>query len=473
MDYPQAAGGSGPIAAGTVITSNRTIYVYATNTSNCVAENSFSIIINAKPAAPALDIIQPTCAVTTGTISITAPTGAGFSYSIDGINYTNTNGIFSNVSSGNYNVTVKNSSGCISAATPATINAALLLPRLVVNDPAGVCSGSNVDITVPAITAGSDAGLNYTYWMDAAASIPLNNPNAVTTSGTYYIKAVNQAGCSTIAPVKVVVNQPPTVVFKESGSICAGSNINLNVTLTGTAPFKFTYTDGTNLFTTGLIPTSNYQFNVSPAINTTYTINNLTDAYCSSTGNLSAAVITVVQPVQPVRYPTVISPVATDTVLTARNLGIGYTYNWIPPIGLSSNSIINPVFNYDKPVEYIIQITSPEGCLVIDTILVKVTTLAGPPVGTADIFVPKAWSPNGDGHNDKLFAYPLNIRELKYFKVFNRWGQLVFETNSFNQGWDGIFNGKPQVMDVYTWIAEGISFGGQTIKRSGNSLLLR
>jgi hypothetical protein len=43
---------------------------------------------------------------------------------------------------------------------------------------------------------------------------------------------------------------------------------------------------------------------------------------------------------------------------------------------------------------------------------------------------------------------------LKYFRVFNRWGQLVFETNIIGQGWDGVFNGKPQVMDVYTWTLE-------------------
>jgi gliding motility-associated-like protein len=66
-----------------------------------------------------------------------------------------------------------------------------------------------------------------------------------------------------------------------------------------------------------------------------------------------------------------------------------------------------------------------------------------------------------------------NIRELKYFRVFNRWGQLVFETNSIGIGWDGMFKGKPQVMDVYTWTAEAVGVSGKTIKRMGNSVLLR
>ena len=69
--------------------------------------------------------------------------------------------------------------------------------------------------------------------------------------------------------------------------------------------------------------------------------------------------------------------------------------------------------------------------------------------------------------------YLLCIRELKYFRVFNRWGQLVFETNVLLQGWDGIFKGIPQVMDTYTWTLEATGEDGKYFKRSGNSVLVR
>jgi gliding motility-associated-like protein len=130
------------------------------------------------------------------------------------------------------------------------------------------------------------------------------------------------------------------------------------------------------------------------------------------------------------------------------------------------------VFTYTKPTEYLISITSDVGCTVTDTLLVKINPVQAPPI-IEDIFVPKAWSPNGDGHNDKLYPIPVNIRELKFFRIFNRWGQLVYETNALGLGWDGIFNGKPQVMDVYTWTAEAIGISGKVIKKSGNSVLLR
>jgi gliding motility-associated-like protein len=141
-------------------------------------------------------------------------------------------------------------------------------------------------------------------------------------------------------------------------------------------------------------------------------------------------------------------------------------------VGLSSPFIINPVFNYDRQTEYLINITRDNGCITVDTVLVKI--IAVPPTNVrSDLFVPKAWTPNRDGHNDKLFPLTVNIRELKYFRVFNRWGQLVFETNMIGQGWDGIFQGKPAVMDVYTWTVEAIGVDGKYIKKAGNSVLIR
>ncbi len=135
-------------------------------------------------------------------------------------------------------------------------------------------------------------------------------------------------------------------------------------------------------------------------------------------------------------------------------------------VGLSFATVYNPVFNYNKDNEYTITISSPLGCKVVDTLLVRISI-------ESDLFVPKAWSPNNDGHNDKLYPLTRNIREIIYFRIFNRWGQLMFETNKLGDGWDGIFRGKPQISDVYTWTVEAVGLDGKYYKRSGNSVLLR
>ena len=121
-------------------------------------------------------------------------------------------------------------------------------------------------------------------------------------------------------------------------------------------------------------------------------------------------------------------------------------------------------------MQYLIKMTSEQGCITIDTALVTINPLAG--VGPT-MFVPKAWSPNGDGHNDYLFPLAVNIKELKYFRIFNRWGNLMFESTELLKGWDGQFNGKQQPMDVYTWILEATGINGEKIKLMGNSVLLR
>jgi gliding motility-associated-like protein len=283
---------------------------------------------------------------------------------------------------GTYAVTLTNSVNCDSIASLQLYLKPI--PLFVINQPAPACAPATVNLTDPAITAGSDVGLVLTYWMDPAATIPLVNPASVSVTGTYYVNALAPNGCSVTRPVAV------------------------NVLI-------FAYIGG-------------------------------------------------------VRYTTINAVMNSPTQLNARSLGV--SYSWSPPNGLSSSTIQNPFYNYDRQTEYRISITRDNGCITIDTLLVKVIA-AVPPVVKSDLFVPRAWSPNNDGHNDKLFPLTVDIKELKYFRVFNRWGQLVFETNSIGKGWDGIFNGKPQMIDSYSWTAEAIGEDGKTIRKSGSSLLIR
>jgi len=137
---------------------------------------------------------------------------------------------------------------------------------------------------------------------------------------------------------------------------------------------------------------------------------------------------------------------------------------------INFNDIKNPTFNYNQQTQYTITMTPADGtCPTVDTLLVTLSTQT---IQSA-LDVPNAWSPNGDGHNDRLYPLTIKIKELKYFRVYNRWGQLMFETHTLGQGWDGTFNGQPQVMDVYTWIVEATGEDGVHYKKAGNSILMR
>jgi gliding motility-associated-like protein len=305
-----------------------------------------------------------------------------------------------------------------------------------------------------------------------ANQVPYNwNGTNYNASGTYTFTTINAAGCDSIATLNLTVKNPPTATLAGGGTICKGASISLPITLTGTAPFSITYSDGTSTHTVSPISSSSYQLVVSPAANATYTISNVSDASCTSNVTNGSAVVTIIPPIPAVRYPTITTTANKATPVAARALGNNYTYQWNPPVGLNAYTVIGPVFSYDRTTEYTIAITNDKGCTVTDTLLVKINPVQAPL--PEDIYVPKAWSPNNDGHNDKLYPLTENIRELKFFRVFNRWGQLVFETNTIGVGWDGMFKGKPQVMDVYAWTAEAVGVSGTVIKRSGNSVLLR
>jgi len=264
-----------------------------------------------------------------------------------------------------------------------------------------------------------------------------------------------------------------TASITEPSTVCLGFTKTISIHLTGTGPWTVVYTDGSNNYTLNGIFSTPYQLNVTPTATTTYSILSVNDGKCTNSNVNSSVTITVLPAQKGVRYPTVRTAPNTNTPLSARTIASGNTYLWNPNVGLNNYQVQNPIFNYNQDTEYTIRIRTNNGCDAVDTLMVVLRELGQAPDIKSNIFVPKAWSPNGDGHNDKLFPLTVNIKELYYFRIFNRWGQLVFETNVIGNGWDGIFKGQPQVSDVYTWTLEAIGQDGKQYKRSGNSVLLR
>ncbi|MFI5139641.1 MAG: T9SS type B sorting domain-containing protein, partial [Sphingobacteriales bacterium] len=393
--------------------------------------------------------------------------------------------------SGTYTFTITNAAGCdsiailvlnVSDTATSTTNVKLCSNQLpyLWNGINYNVSGSYTFTTTSSTGCDSIATLNLTIssvltvTIDTAVSanaIPFTwNGININSAGSYPFTTTSSAGCDSITTLNVTVEALPTATISGGGTVCAGSSVKLFVALTGTAPFQFTYTDGRRVQRVSSIFSSPYELDVFVEDTTTFTITSVSDANYSKVADNSSTTVNVIPAIPGIRYPTIITDPNVATQLSARSLSGYNTYQWNPPVGLNSYSVIDPVFNYNKRTEYTITMTSDIGCAVTDTQLVNIKS---PALLIEDLFVPKAWSPNGDGHNDKLYGIPVNIRELRFFRIFNRWGQLVFETNTLGFGWDGIFKGKPQVMDVYTWTAEAIGLSGKVIKKSGNSVLLR
>lgn len=148
----------------------------------------------------------------------------------------------------------------------------------------------------------------------------------------------------------------------------------------------------------------------------------------------------------------------------------GISYAWTPTTGLSDPSIANPIASFPDAVDsitYSVRVTVTQGCYAVDQVHVRIFK------GSPEIFVPSAFTPNDDKKNDVLRPIPIGIVKLLFFKVYNRWGQMVFSTNEIGKGWDGIFNGNRQSSGTYVYLTEGIDFKGFTIFRKGTSVLIR
>lgn len=142
-------------------------------------------------------------------------------------------------------------------------------------------------------------------------------------------------------------------------------------------------------------------------------------------------------------------------------------YLWSPPTGLNNPDIANPVALLAESQQYILKVQSAAGCSSTDTINVTVYKVK------PDLYVPDAFTPNGDGKNDIFRPIPIGMKSLKFFKVYNRLGQLIYSTNIINQGWDGTFKGAPQDPGVFVWMAQGVDYLGKIIFKKGSVTLIR
>ena len=145
----------------------------------------------------------------------------------------------------------------------------------------------------------------------------------------------------------------------------------------------------------------------------------------------------------------------------------GVTYLWTPSTWLNNPTIANPIALPEKDITYNLQVTSVAGCQKSDTIHIKLYKV--PP----SFYVPSAFSPNNDNNNDILKPILLGMRTLNYFKVYDRWGKLIFSTSTKGQGWDGTLQGNPQDPGTYVWMAAGETYTNELIVRKGYVVLVR
>ena len=148
----------------------------------------------------------------------------------------------------------------------------------------------------------------------------------------------------------------------------------------------------------------------------------------------------------------------------------GLSYIWSPNVGLQAANQRSPLAKYTlldpNKINYTITIKDSSGCVIKDNQEVWV-------FDKSEVYVPTAFSPNGDGANDVLLPFYINIAKLNYFRIYDRWGKLIFETNNLTESWNGLVNGKQAPLETYAWNIACVDADGKLLLRKGMVTMIR
>jgi gliding motility-associated-like protein len=173
----------------------------------------------------------------------------------------------------------------------------------------------------------------------------------------------------------------------------------------------------------------------------------------------------------PVQNPITI-PVGTSTPLAMNYTGTITSYNWIPTTRLNCTDCPTPTANPQYTTKYTVEIADRYGCKNAGDITVVVVC------GKENITIPNTFSPNGDGRNEMFYPKGTGLFRIKSMRIFNRWGEIVFEKNEFtandaSAGWNGTFKGRPASPDTYIYTMEILCENNTIVPVKGNVTLLR
>lgn len=455
--------GTVTLISANAIAQSGTYYIKGTPTTGCSAVVPVQVIIN---PAPALVVNNPTAVCAPSLIDITrneitagSDNNLRFNYYIDAaLNAEIGNPAQINNSGTYYIRATSNVTGCRSSL-PVSVTVNPIPSGQLQTPPVNfICENSTLTLT-------ASGSANY-QWLRNGQTIPgaTTATYDAATAGTYTVRFTSAQGCTRQASENIVLEllSQPIVDFTVTNACVGVSAAFQNRSQTNNAGginWLWEFGDGSssNQFSTlyAYLTPGVYQVRLTAS-----------NPNCSVSASKTMEYV-VRTATRSVRYPDVETLRGVAVTVNARS-NIGNQYLWSPVAGVNQPTIASPIIKVNETTLYTVAITSDIGCVTTDTVLIKI-------IPGTDIFVPQGFTPNNDGQNDRLFPILVGMRQLNYFKVFNRWGNMIFSTNSATpaEGWNGVYLGALQPTGAYTWIAEAVDLQGSVVRRTGTVMLLR
>ncbi len=449
--------GSGTTATFNGLTAGVSYLFTVTNSQSCTSDFSTSATIaNALtiPPVPTATVVQPTCPIPTGTVTVTAPIGVNYVYSINGVNF-QAGTVFTNVSGGVYTLYVQDTqSNCTTSSIGTyTVNPTPIPPAVSIDFITNVsCNGAADGSAAVQIDSLGTPPFVYSW-------SPIGVANDTVTGlapGNYNIVVVDALNCVVVESITITEPNAMGIIGDSTPVDC---NLQLlgtmDVTVSGgTAPYSYLWSPG------GQVTDSIGGLNVGPYSVTVTDDNGCTVVWGATIGIINGLALNI----QP--NDTVINP---GTSFNA-SVNLGTSFLWTPSEGLSCDDCATPLVSPDSTSVYYVSAVDDNGCTGTDSLLVTVKLLCG------EYFVPTIFSPNGTGpkaNNElRVFGKEVCVNDFN-FVVYDRWGEKVFESTSIQNAWDGFYKGRPAQEGNYVYDLNIQLYDDSMLHRSGSVTLVR
>lgn len=401
------------------------------NSSGCLSVPFYGPVILKDPTPPGPPIFNNGPLCVGETLNLTAPLITGATYTWTGPNgFTssaqNPSFVIDDKAAGVYTLVIA-VGPCIYTPSRTTLVITPTPKKQRFNSLYKICEGSNLIVDLV-----RETGVTYVWngtglmQLNQSLSIPYIKASQ---SGAYTLTASNDQGCITMDTANVFVDTRLNLIMPKDTAICVVDSAVLNVITNASAVLWRP--------STGLSDTSVAQIKARPTSTTTYTLLALSNGVCPDTSG--TVKVTVLPTPKVLGFDTLVRMNIPYTILPTYGSEV-IRWNWIPADSLSCAQCPNPVFNSSKRMQYIVYAADANGCVGSDTVTVNVFC------DGANVTMPNAFTPNGDGRNDIFYVRGTGFT-VKSFSVYNRLGQQVFTKENFlpndqQYGWDGTFNGQ-------------------------------
>lgn len=319
-----------------------------------------------------------------------------------------------------------------------------------------ICEGNG--ITLNAVSDGTLLWSPNDHLSCVGCATPVANP---VTDTKYYVTASNAYACYVTDSATVKVVPQVQLAVSSDTVLCIGGSAQLKAS--GAASYSWAPATGlTNVHIANPVST--------PQQDVTYTVTGTNDASCP--GQTQQVTIQVKPLPTVVAGPDQTVTAGTRVILEASGSPDIVSWQWTPAENLDCATCATTLADVRQPGSYSITATNADGCTNSDVVAIQLVCDPGV------VYVPNAFSPNGDGQNDIFYARGKGVNFITSFRIFNRWGQEVFKRENIaiddiSTGWDGTYKNQPQAADVYIYFIEARCDNNEPFTLRGNVTLLR